>query len=134
MITEALIEFLNEQTSLVGLPNVMLDFLAMDESVALQTLSQPVLLKAYIDGSSVRQTSFRLTMKGKAKNTTANAQIKIMQTLTAFSMLFQDMENFPISDKIIVENAEVTTPSILLREENGNVVYGTTVNMVYKEN
>lgn len=133
MITEDLLEFLNRYAEEMELPTVMLDMIATDKSVALQTITQPKVEKSYIDGTRISRYSFRLTIKDKVNQTNSLANIRMLQYLEAFSVLFDGMEEIKISPDIEVVEAEVSTPSILVREENGMVVYGFTVNMTYKE-
>lgn len=134
MITDSIISFLNEQTEKVGLPTVMLDMVATGESIALQTVSMPTVQKSYINGSALKRYSFRLTRKGMANVKSAVSSLNIIKSLDALALLFTGMNSFLISDEILVESAEASTTSILVREDNGLVVYGVTIDMLYKEN
>lgn len=132
-ITEKLLAFLNVQTEAVGFPAVMLDMIAQSESIALQTVQQSQIERAYIDGSKVCRYSFRLTLKGRSNVTTNVASLQMIQTLDALAELFREMDDFPLDDSTVIEKAEASTPSIILREETGLVVYGVTINLTYKE-
>ena len=133
MIIDSLIKFLNKQAEKVGLPSVMVDYLAVKDSMSLQTITQPKIEKQYIDGTTVMQTAFRLTRKSAEKSTSAVPVLKIISSLEAFGLLFEGMDNFPLDDEYIIVRATVSQPSILARESEKEVVYGVTINVTYKE-
>lgn len=133
MIIDSILAFLNEQAEKVGLPSVMVDYLAVKDSMSLQTITQPKVERTYIDGTTIMQTSFRLTRKSVEKTTSALPTLKIISSLEALATLFEGMDNFPLDDTYTIVRADVTQPSMLARENEKEVVYGVTINVTYKE-
>lgn len=133
MIIDSIIEFLNTQAEKVGLPSVMVDYLATKDCLSLQTISQPSIEREYIDGTTIRKVSFRLTRKGGEKATSSLPSLEIISSLEAFALLFEGMDNFALDDTYTIVRATVTLPSILARDTEKEVVYGVTINVTYKE-
>lgn len=133
MIIDSIIAFLNTQAKKVGLPSVMVDYLATKDCLSLQTISQPSVDKEYIDGTTIRKVSFRLMRKGGEKISSSLSTLDIISSLEAFGLLFEGMDNFPLDDSYIIVRANVTLPSIVAREAEKEVVYSVTVNVTYKE-
>lgn len=133
MIIDSIIDFLNTQAEKVGLPSVMVDYLATKDCLSLQTISQPSIEREYIDGTTIRKVSFRLTRKGGEKATSSLPSLEIISSLEAFAMLFEGMDNFALDDTYTIVRATVTLPSILARDTEKEVVYGVTINVTYKE-
>lgn len=134
MIIDSIIAFLNAQAKTVGLPSVMVDYLATKDSLSLQTISQPSIEMEYIDGTTIRKVSFRLLQKGGEKATSSLSSLKIISSLEAFALLFEGMDDFQLDDNYTIIRADVTLPSIIAREAEKEVVYSVTVNVSYKEN
>ncbi len=131
MIIDSIIEFLNEQSKKVNLPSVMLDYLANKDSLSLQTIGQPSIEKAYIDGTTLRKVSFRLARKSSEKYSSSLPSLQIISSLESFALLFEGMNNFKLDDDYTIVKADVSSPSILARETEKDVVYGVTINVTY---
>ena len=133
MIIEALVQFLNSKTKELGLPTVMVDYLATRDSLALQTVTQEAVEKTYIDGSTIRKCSFRLIRKGSEKRTSSKQSLKIIESLNSLAGLFEEMTNYPLDESTTIITAAVSSPSVLYRTEDSEVAYGLTIAVTYKQ-
>lgn len=105
MIVDDILGFLNTEAELLELPTVMLDMMSDTNSIGLQTVSEPAVEKAYIDGSTIRRMTFRLTRKGKTNQSNSLANLEYIQQLNAFGTLFVLMEDFQM--KVITSDAQL---------------------------
>lgn len=134
MITESLLNFMNEQAKFAGLPSVNLDYLSTSaESLSMQTIANPSIFKEYLDGTIIRKLSFALAQSGKGESTSSLKSLEILKSLSAFALLFEGMNNFILDEKFIIVSSDVGTPSIVDRENTGDIVYSVTININYKE-
>lgn len=136
-ILEDVMDLINREYEALDVPVAYLDFLKMggrsDGALAIQSIASGKVIKEYIDGSGEYQASFRLTLRKKAGTASSAVPLEIIESLEALAALFSGMNDFRLPSGRIVRRAEVTTPSIIDRDDQGFIAYGVSVTLIYAE-
>lgn len=132
-IEERLLYFLNRIAEENNLPDIMLDYAATEDSITFQTIGTQQILKEYINGSKLKRMSFRLARVFRGADTSSAPSIDAINALIVFSTEIQRNKGERIDDSTILMDAEISTPSLLWRSEDGASAYGVTITISYKE-
>ncbi len=103
------------------------------DSVSVAMRGTPKTLKEYINGSRVRSGDFDvLCITSEGTNDLQN--LTAVSWLDAIGALFEGMKNFSLSaNRTIIEATQVTTPTIVSRNDSGRVSYVLNVSIKYRE-
>ncbi len=134
-LTQDLLALLEDGKESLGLPN----WLQMDnlpergDGISLQMEKRPKVLTKYITGKSKNQASFAVLARTVMKEQTSVPNLKATDWLEAIGALFSGMERFVLSEKRIITRGEVTSPSIVGKQTDGQITYSITVEITYTE-
>ena len=103
------------------------------DSVSVAMRGTPKTLKEYINGSRVRSGDFDvLCITSEGTNDLQN--LTAVSWLDAIGALFEGMKNFSLSaNRTIIEATQVTTPTIVSRNDSGRVSYVLNISIEYRE-
>lgn len=132
-IEERLLRWLNDIAVENSLPYILLDYASDGDSISLQTIGVPQTKKEYINGSRLRHASFRLARVFRGADTSSVPSIDAINELVTFSTEIQRKKGERMDDSTVLIDAEISTPSLLWRSEDGASAYGITISIDYKE-
>lgn len=132
-IEERLIIWLNDIAMDKGLPEIMLDFASDEDCISFQTIGVPQTKKEYINGSRLRNSSFRLARVVRGADTSSVPYIDAISELGKLTSEVNRRIGERIDDFTTILNVETSTPSLLWRSEDGASAYGITITIDYKE-
>lgn len=132
-IEERLLAWLNAVAKENFLPEILLDYASDGDAISLQTIGVPQTKKEYINGSRLRRSSFRLARVFRGADTSSVPSIDAINELVTFSTEIQKKKGERIDASTTLTDAEISTPSLLWRSEDGASAYGITISIDYKE-
>ena len=133
-ISYDLLQLLIDHKKELGLPNTILfDYLCdKGDALSLETTPSPKLEEEYIDGSQIYGYRFEiLAATDGGRNSAPNA--KAMQWLENIGEFFEAMEDYPLSENRMIHEAELMTPALFFRTEDGRIIYSISIRIIYEE-
>ena len=132
-IMEDILDFVNANRETLGLPVAYIDYIGVPEnSLAIQSVAAESVTRSYIDGTCLMRISIRFALSKKAEGGSSAVLLESIEALQELSFIFSQMHDFSLPSRRVIRSAEaVSTPSIISRDDKGNVTYGVAVTLNY---
>ena len=131
---EDVVLYLVNNSQRLQVPSARLDFLPVSgDALAVWQQENPKIEREYINGSKILQGQFKVMLMAQEDLTNSVVNLQAISKLEDIGSDFEAMDNFQISEKRVMIQCEANMPTIVSREQNGAVVYETTITCYYKE-
>ena len=133
-ISYDLLQLLISHEKELGLPStILLDYLNdVGDALSLETTPSPKLEEEYIDGSQIYGYSFEiLAATDGGRNSEPNE--KAIEWLESIGAFFDSMEDYPLSENRMIHAAELMSPALFFKTQDGRIIYSISIRIIYEE-